>query len=201
MAAQLNLNTDKIEKIKTQVQSINDTASAQATTISEIAALLEGKSVPGGGGGSVDFSFYAYETIVDIPATVLNDPSFEGVTEVKVGYICPLDEIDFSEATVNNLVALVVLSETETASGAPIVYPVHQLLFLEKDDVSYRRTVDGLEKLMLDIPAYDASLPILVKLTNGDLASIGVNGQPGVYALGAPNFANAFPFIMMRIGS
>lgn len=50
MAAQLNLNTEKIEKIKTQVQGINDTALAQASTIAEIAALLEGKSVPGGDG-------------------------------------------------------------------------------------------------------------------------------------------------------
>jgi hypothetical protein len=51
MAAQLNINTEKIEKIKTQVQNINDTASAQATTIAEIMELLDGKSVPGGGGG------------------------------------------------------------------------------------------------------------------------------------------------------
>ena len=56
MAAQLNLNTDKIEKIKERVQDANEELVAQGTTISEIAALLEGKSVPGGSGsgGSVE---------------------------------------------------------------------------------------------------------------------------------------------------
>lgn len=64
MAAQLNLNTEKIEKIKTQVQGINDTASAQAITISEIAALLEGKSVPGGG-EDVTAEVTAQTTLID----------------------------------------------------------------------------------------------------------------------------------------
>lgn len=48
MAAQLNLNTEKMEKIKARVEDVNEELAAQATTISEIAALLEGKSVPGG---------------------------------------------------------------------------------------------------------------------------------------------------------
>lgn len=64
MAAQLNINTEKIEKIKTQVQGINDTANAQATTISEIAALLEGKSVPGGG-EDVTAEVTAQSTLID----------------------------------------------------------------------------------------------------------------------------------------
>lgn len=64
MAAQLNLNTEKIEKIKTQVQGINDTALAQASTIAEIAALLEGKSVPGGG-EDVTAEVTAQTTLID----------------------------------------------------------------------------------------------------------------------------------------
>lgn len=64
MAAQLNINTEKIEKIKTQVQSINDTANAQATTISEIMELLDGKSVPGGG-EDVTAEVTAQSTLMD----------------------------------------------------------------------------------------------------------------------------------------
>lgn len=60
MAAQLNLNTEKIKKIKTQVQNINDTANAQATTISEIMELLEGKA-QGGGGAALETVVITFE--------------------------------------------------------------------------------------------------------------------------------------------
>lgn len=70
MASQLNLNTEKIEKIKTQVQNINDTANAQATTISEIASLLEGKSVPGGGEDVTAETNTYTELLTDLEAAV-----------------------------------------------------------------------------------------------------------------------------------
>lgn len=53
MAEQLNLNTEKIEKIKTRVQGINNIATSQADLIAQISEALEGKAA-GGGGGSVD---------------------------------------------------------------------------------------------------------------------------------------------------
>lgn len=52
MASQLDLNTEKIEKIKTQVQGINNTATSQAGLIAQISEALEGKAT--GGGGNIE---------------------------------------------------------------------------------------------------------------------------------------------------
>lgn len=83
--------------------TINDTADAQATIISEIATLLEGKSVPGGSGGSGDietctvsfdmtgtpfFTFVAYSTVENgsiVHSVLESEPINSTVLEVVKG--------------------------------------------------------------------------------------------------------------------
>ena len=71
MAEQLNLNTEKIEKIKTKVQGINDIATSQADLIAQISEALEGKAV--GGGGSAAYSAidgtFTYQQHLSAPGT------------------------------------------------------------------------------------------------------------------------------------
>lgn len=50
--SKLENNTASLQAVSEKINGVNNEINSQATTIAEIAALLEGKSVPGSGGGT-----------------------------------------------------------------------------------------------------------------------------------------------------
>ena len=164
---------------------------ANNTKLASLIQTLQGKAA-GGGGGTLNYSFYIYEEIVTIP-----DGIFEG-DGWKAAWICPLGEIDFATATMENLDTLYGLSDgTELAIAAPI----WQLFGVEKDFFSYMH-IDAYGQNLLYLMANDNIVGIvLMEMTEDRLSTLGIDGEPGVYALNSPLLGMPGPAIMMRIGS
>lgn len=66
--SKLENNTASLQAVSEKINGVNNEINSQATTIAEIAALLEGKSVPGGGSGGGSGNA-VWMNVADLPTT------------------------------------------------------------------------------------------------------------------------------------
>ena len=163
---------------------------ANNTQLAALIQALQGKSA-GGGGGTLNYFFYIFEEMVTLPDNLFGSEGW------KAAWICPLDEIDFDTATFDNLDILYGFSDgTELAIAAPL----WQVLGIEKSEFSYVQANHG-HVAILYASVYGSNFPVLLRMTEEGCANVGIEGEPGIYALNNPLLGMPGPAIMMRIGS
>lgn len=165
-----------LAEMENSVKAANEGLAAQATTIAEIAALLEGKSVPGGGGNLKIF-------VANVEAQQTQCGNY------RLTYMCPLDQLDFSAITIDNLT---IIHSSVSEGGYVEVFNVFDAVNAEvgvavkyrvknADETIYSATT---LELIMYMPEYNYESPMyafMAKITPEVIAAAGLSIEPGVY--------------------
>lgn len=154
---------------KTQLQTNN-------TQLASLIQTLQGKIAGGGGGGNLKI----FVAGVEAEQTQCGN--------YRLTYMCPLDQLDFSSITIDNLT---IISSNVSAGGYVEVFNVIAAANANGVAVKYRvknedETIYSATtlELIMYMPEYNYELPmyaVMAKITPEVIAAAGLSIEPGVY--------------------
>lgn len=163
-----------------------------ATNNTQLASLiqtLQGKAAGGGGGTLRVFPFGEISEFIQLP----DDDTYYGNS---ISYACGLDEIDFNTLNTDNLTALYCIEGEDASIGEQVTMGT---VFSGASSFKLNVGTVGICEALIAYPGDDGSaithLPVLLKLTEENIAALGLSIEPGVYVYQITGMAAAVVYL------